>query len=226
MEVPRWWLEFSGIDIHDRSYHLDKTIAISFDSSRSGPIDTPVNVQVSELKLHSYNWWYLTLFFVLFLGLWVGYVFWLFKQYSRYLVENIQLKILQDKPLLAYQQLSMESHKDKKKSAVLQYMAKCYFNPELSLDLLVKELGVNSKKVNEILKEELGCTFRIYLNKLRLTEAARLVCENQDLSINEIAISVGYKNITHFNKIFKDEYGCSPNKFKKLQISQSAEPQE
>lgn len=223
MEVPIWWLTNHGIGVHDRSYPLEKVLAFSFDSSRWGPIGSEVGVHIAELKLHSYRWGYLVLFVAFFCLIWGAFIFWFFKQHSRCLVADIQRKVMNDRPLMAYQRLSLESHVDREKKAVLEYMAKEYANPDLNLELLMKDLGVNSKKVNEILREELGFTFRTYLNKLRLTEAARLVCGNQELNINEIALSVGYRNVTHFNKVFKDEYGCSPGKFKKLQAGQASE---
>lgn len=223
MEVPAWWLAGNGISLHDRSYLLEKVVAFSLDSSRSGPLGEEVGVQISELKLHSYRWGYLVFFGAFFCVIWGTFIFWFFKQHSQCLVDDIQRKMLNDRPLMAYRRLSLKSHIDREKRAVLEYMAKEYANPDLNLELLMKDLGVNRKKVNEILREELGFTFRAYLNKLRLTEAARLVCGNQDLNINEIAFSVGYRNVTHFNKVFKDEYGCSPGMFKKLQAGQASE---
>jgi len=77
-------------------------------------------------------------------------------------------------------------------------------------------LGVNRTKINDILKEELGLTFSTYLNKLRLTEAARLLSENEEANVSEIAYSVGYNNASYFNKLFKAEYGCVPKTFKVL----------
>jgi YesN/AraC family two-component response regulator len=95
-------------------------------------------------------------------------------------------------------------------------MATEYANPELSLEMAAVSLGVNRTKINEILKEELGLTFSTYLNKLRLTESARLLSENEDANVSEIAYLVGYNNVSYFNKLFKTEYGCAPKIFKVL----------
>ena len=51
---------------------------------------------------------------------------------------------------------------------------------------VVQAAGVNRNKVNEILKAELGFTFTGYLNKLRLTEAARLLAEKGSATVSEI----------------------------------------
>jgi AraC-like DNA-binding protein len=115
---------------------------------------------------------------------------------------------------VAYQHLSLEPHRDKEKSAVLNLLATRYAEPDLDLDTVVSETGVNRNKVNDILKAELGYTFSSYLNKLRLTEASRLLLENANASIAEVAYSVGYKNVSYFNKLFKEEYKCTPKAFK------------
>jgi len=57
-------------------------------------------------------------------------------------------------------------------------------------------------------------TFTAYVKKLRLTEAARLLSENPGATVSEVAYSVGYGNVLYFNKLFKEEYGCTPKVFK------------
>jgi len=34
--------------------------------------------------------------------------------------------------------------------------------------------------------------------------------------VAEIAYAVGYRNVSYFNKLFKEEYGCTPKTFRKL----------
>jgi AraC-like DNA-binding protein len=63
-------------------------------------------------------------------------------------------------------------------------------------------------------------TFTSYLNKLRLTEAARLLAEKSGAAVAEIAYSVGYSNVSYFNKLFKEEYGCTPKSFRTLASQQ------
>jgi YesN/AraC family two-component response regulator len=84
------------------------------------------------------------------------------------------------------------------------------------VETIVNAIGVNRNKVNDILRSELGLTFSTYLNKLRLTEASRLLAEKEEANVAEIAYSVGYKNVSYFNKLFKEEYGCTPKTFKTL----------
>jgi len=219
LEVPTWWLGQYGLDLHKRGYSLSNTYALSFDTSRRGPVGMPVNIQVTELQLHYYNWLFLIAFGVLFVSIWGCFVIWSFRQYSHCVTQTVKQKLENDKPLEAYQRLAMEEDQpesNKEESAVLQYMAKEYANADLNMDTMVAALGINNVRINQVLKQEIGYTFKAYLNKLRLTEAARLLSTEPDASITEIADLVGYKNVTYFNKVFKDEYSCSPGKFKQL----------
>jgi AraC-like DNA-binding protein len=68
-------------------------------------------------------------------------------------------------------------------------------------------------------------TFTGYVNKLRLTEAARLLTEKSAATVAEIAYSVGYANVSYFNKLFKEEYGCTPKAFRTLAAQQSVPPE-
>lgn len=62
--------------------------------------------------------------------------------------------------------------------------------------------GVNPGKVNALLNAELGLAFTGYLNKLRLTDAFRLLAEKSGAVIAEIAHAVGYGNVSYFKKLF------------------------
>lgn len=216
MWVPLWWLEQHNADLSSQDYWLDKVGAFTFGASRQGPVNTPANVKVIDLTLNGQDWRYVYYFFALFAIIWSGYLYWLLKTYTAALIANAKDKLLKDRPLIAYQQLSVEPHRDKEKNQVLRFMATRYPNPELSLEMAVATLGISRTRLNEILKAELGFTFSSYLNRLRLSEAARLLSERGEANVAEIAYSVGYNNVSYFNKLFKNEYGCTPKAFKEI----------
>lgn len=216
LETPQWWHEVYKVELSRKAYQLDKVAKLSIGNSVQSPFDVGANIQVSEIRLSGHNWFYIYLMVAGLLGLWGGYGFWLFRLHANALVQDLKEKLQRDRPLLAYQQLSVEPHRDKDKSAILHFMATQYANADLTLDAMVTSIGVSRTKINDILKSELGFTFTGYLNKLRLTEAARLLAETEDANIAEIAYSVGYKNVSYFNKLFKEEYNCTPKAFKGL----------
>lgn len=221
LTVPEWWLKRENVDVADHNYWLDKVVAIAFDASRAGPLNTLIKVRISGLTLHGRDWRYLWLFAGISLLLWGGYLRWLFRFYTASLIEDVKSRLKKDRSLIAYQQLSIEPHKDGKKSQVLRLMATEYANPDMSLELATATLGISRTKIKKILKDELDLTFSGYLNKLRLAEAARLLSHQRDANVAEIAYSVGYNNVTYFNKLFKQEYGYTPRTFKGLYQSQN-----
>jgi YesN/AraC family two-component response regulator len=170
--------------------------------------------------LHGRDYRYLAALVVIILGGWVAFGVWFFLAYSRALLASVDSKMKTNLPLVAYRQLTVEPYKDKEKGAVLRYIANSYTDPELDLETVVEGTGATRYKINEVLKSELGMTFTGYVNKLRLTEASRLLTENSSAAVSEIAYSVGYANVPYFNKLFKEEFGCSPKSFRILASQQ------
>ncbi len=222
LETPQWWYDMYKVELSRKDYQLNKVFKMSFGSSFQSPFNLDSNVQISEIRLSGRNWFYTYLQIAGLLLIWSIYGVWLFRQHTRALTQDLKEKLQRDRPLLAYQQLSVEPHRDKDKSAILHFMATQYANSELTLDAMAAAIGVSRTKINDILKAELGFTFTGYLNKLRLTEAARLLAETEDANIAEIAYSVGYKNVSYFNKLFKEEYNCTPKTFKNLSAQTAA----
>ncbi|HEX7027730.1 MAG TPA: AraC family transcriptional regulator [Gammaproteobacteria bacterium] len=221
LEVERWWLNTFDISVSDhRNYRLDKVGAISYGMSPHSPVNVRAQIDIGELILHGHDWRYAWAFAGLAVPLWCGYLFWLFRQYTSSLIKDVKDKLNKDLPLIAYQQLSVEPHRDREKGQLLRFMAREYSNPDMSLEFAVTALGINRTKINELLRDELGMTFNAYLKKLRLAEATRLLSRD-GANVADIARSVGYKNVPYFITLFKDEYGCTPKTFKDLRVQES-----
>jgi AraC-like DNA-binding protein len=216
LETPDWWISMFKLDLAEQTYVLNKVPRIIFSNTFQSPTETNSEVQLDEITLHGRDWRYLYFLGVFMILAWGGYAVWFFRQHTQALISNLKDKLQRDRPLVAYQQLSVEPHRDKEKGAILSFMGTEYANADLDLDTMVTTIGVSRTKINDILKSELGFTFSTYLNKLRLTEAARLLAEKDEANVAEIAYSVGYKNVSYFNKLFKEEYGCTPKTFKSL----------
>jgi AraC-like DNA-binding protein len=196
-----------------------------FGTSTATPHNVDGYVEISEVTLHGRDYRYLAALAVIVLGGWVALGAWFFVAYSRALLASVDSKIKIDLPLVAYRQLTLEPYKDKEKASVLRYIASAYTDPELDLEMVVEGTGANRYKINEVLKSELGMTFTSYLNKLRLTEASRLLTEKSSAAVSEIAYLVGYANVPYFNKLFKEEYGCTPKAFRSL-AAQRQQPEQ
>lgn len=216
LEIPQWWLEAFELKLSMNEYSLKQVAKLAVGSTFQSPREQAWDVRFNRLELIGHDWRYAYGIAVLLLFIWAFAVVALARAYTGALTRELRSKMQRDRPLVAYQQLSVQPQQDKSAEAILRYMATEYANEDINLEAVVKAVGLSRNKVNEILKSELGYTFTGYLNKLRLTEAARLLAQTPDTSISEIAYSVGYKHISYFNKLFKEEYGCSPKMFRNV----------
>lgn len=221
LETPQWWLDMFHLELSMKEYRLDRVPKILFGSTHQGPMDVNARVQLNQLTLHGRDWRYLYVLGAVIFLLLSGYGIWFFRGHTQMLIKELRLKAQKDRPLVAYQHLTMEPQRDREKDTILRFMTTEYANTELNLDVMVATTGVSRTKINDILKSELGYTFIGYLNKLRLTEAARLLGEKREANVAEVAYSVGYKNVSYFNKLFKEEYGCTPKTFRNLSDKQA-----
>lgn len=211
---PDWWFEWMKLDLSQQAYKLDHVAKILVGTSGNSPRNVDSYLEVSELTLHGRDYRYLVALGTAIVASWAIFAVWFFLVHTRALKASMNSKMQKDLPLVAYRQLTLEPYKDKEKASVLRFIASNYTNSELDLECVVKGTGANRNKVNEVLKAELNMTFTGYLNKLRLTEAARLLAENNSATVAEIAYSVGYANVSYFNRLFKEEYGCTPKSFR------------
>jgi AraC-like DNA-binding protein len=228
MSIPDWWFDKYGRDLSRQDYALDHVARFAFGTTRQSPHGTVAHVEISWMTLHGRDYHQLIALAVILVAGWIAYGVWFLRAQSRAMTASLSTQLKQDLPLVAYRQLTLEPHRDKEKASLLRYIATNYTDPELDLEAVVAATRTNRTKINEVLKAELGLTFTSYLNKLRMTEAARLLTEHVDAAVSEIAFAVGYANVSYFNKLFKEEYGCTPKAFRALaaQGEQSASPVE
>jgi AraC-like DNA-binding protein len=221
MTIPGWWFFLMKQDLSSQGYKLDKVTVLGFGSSSQTPFNVDSRVEISNIRLHGHDYRYIAALVVILLAGWILFGVWFFRNHARTLAASLNYRLKKDLPLVAYRQLTVAPYRDVEKASVLKFIATNYTNPELDLESVVAGTGATRNKVNELLKTELGMTFTSYLNKLRLTEAARLLTEKSAATVAEIAYSVGYANVSYFNRLFKEEYGCTPKAFRTLAPQQA-----
>ena len=63
------------------------------------------------------------------------------------------------------------------------------------------------------IKNRTGKTYTEHLQEKRLSQAAFLL-KSSFLTVEEVALAVGYENKSYFHRIFNAKYGTSPKKYK------------
>ena len=93
------------------------------------------------------------------------------------------------------------------------YLRDNFADPDVSLGNAAARTGIPAFRISKITRNNYGMTFPRYITCMRMDEAKRLLRET-DVKIIEIAFSVGFGTVSHFNKIFKIHEGISPREFR------------
>jgi AraC-like DNA-binding protein len=63
-------------------------------------------------------------------------------------------------------------------------------------------------------KRVTGKTFTEFVNEFRIVHACKLLSEERH-TISEVCYESGFNNFSHFNRLFKEKTGQSPNAYRK-----------
>ena len=87
-----------------------------------------------------------------------------------------------------------------------------------NIEMLAKKIGTNRFKLNQGFHQVYNTTPFGYLRDYRLRQAKRLLVTSE-LSVEEIAVTVGYKSRSHFAAMFRQQFGINPKIFQ-MQVQQ------
>lgn len=202
--IPEWWYKEHKVE-QVINFAPEQHQVNSINIENCALINTGVKdtISITSLKLQNKSHWHL---FVLITG-WLILLVLVFRKWAN-----------KKKTLLIQYAASELNDEAKKKISPMDYIAKNYQNPELSLSEIRQQIGVSESKISDEIKTKTNLSFKQYLNAIRLEEAKNLL-NNSNLSISEIAYQVGYNNVSHFNRVFKQIEDCSPGSFRKNEKS-------
>lgn len=83
----------------------------------------------------------------------------------------------------------------------------------LTVTDLAKISGQSISSLNREFKSQFNVTPKQWLLAKKLSHA-KLLLERKDVSVTEVAFSVGYENVSSFIKAFKNKYGVTPKQIK------------
>lgn len=106
-------------------------------------------------------------------------------------------------------------------TSILAYINSEY-KEQISLDSLANQEFLSTAYLSRFFKENMGLTFTSYLKGVRLAKAMELL-PNNEMSLEQIALEVGFPNSRAFVEAFKEKYNTLPSNYRKGQNLQSGE---
>ena len=97
-----------------------------------------------------------------------------------------------------------------------QRYIRLHLTEQVTLDRLAREAGSSSYHFARLFNAYVGETPFEFLRRLRLVTALRMLREDAEVSVTEIALSIGYDTSASFNKAFRKLLDTNPGNFRKL----------
>jgi YesN/AraC family two-component response regulator len=101
--------------------------------------------------------------------------------------------------------------------SILKLIENSYME-DLSLSILADQAGFNSSYLSRLFKLETGKGFVQYLREVRMKHACQFLLKS-DITIDQVAKSVGFMDEKHFRRTFKKDLGMTPGEYRKIQKS-------
>ena len=103
------------------------------------------------------------------------------------------------------------SDKDDRLVAMLNYIQAGY--KDVTLEGMAAHFHLSEPYISKYIKEKSGKTFSEHITLTRLKRAKALL-RNGNMTIENVAYSVGYPNVEHFNRTFKKRFGITPGQYR------------
>jgi AraC-like DNA-binding protein len=101
-----------------------------------------------------------------------------------------------------------------KKLAEMMEGEKLFVRQDFSLPDLAKRLNVSVHALSQMINDGLGKNFFELMAEHRVAEAKRLLREQLNVKVEEIAGQVGYNSKSSFNTVFKKHTGMTPSEYR------------
>lgn len=96
---------------------------------------------------------------------------------------------------------------------------KKYLHPGITIQDISRQIGINRTYLSGYINETYHTNFNTWINNLRIEEAKRKLISTSDINLSDLAEFVGFADLAHFSKIFKQKEGVPPSVWRKKQTS-------
>ena len=105
----------------------------------------------------------------------------------------------------------LDQCRDERLNEIMNYIQENYLT--VTLEELTEQMHLSKPYLSKYIKEKSGKTFGEIVKSVRMKKA-RTLLKNTSMTVENIADSVGYQNVEHFNRLFKKKYGMTPVQYR------------
>lgn len=102
---------------------------------------------------------------------------------------------------------------DRRLEHLLSWLQAWPLDRSLDLHAAAQELGLSTRRIHQLLKEDLGMTAQVFLERRRLDHARQRLAQ-EDTPLKEIAFGLGFRHPPHFTTWFRRHTGMTPTAFR------------
>ncbi|MHA7967481.1 AraC family ligand binding domain-containing protein [Paenibacillus sp. CAU 1782] len=113
-----------------------------------------------------------------------------------------------------------EAESERLYKQIVHYMSTQYAYP-VSIERMSESLGYNRAYLSRLFKRHTGLSPVSFLLKLRLDKAKLMLRERPELTVEQVAASVGLQDALYFSKQFRKQHGASPTAYRKQVLGDS-----
>lgn len=96
----------------------------------------------------------------------------------------------------------------------------------INLEQFASQVGLPVHRVRQLINQKLGFrNFPDFINQYRIEEAKQRLLAEPTTPVLNIALDIGYRSVSSFNRVFKEHTQCSPSEFRKAKQNTLSESQ-
>lgn len=104
-------------------------------------------------------------------------------------------------------------HLHKALRRALTYLGEHYASP-ISMEELARHAHVSPSHLSYLFRQSLDTAFKPLLQRIRIEKSKELLTRDSGTRITDVALSVGFGDLSHFEKSFRRIVGMSPREFR------------
>ncbi len=109
--------------------------------------------------------------------------------------------------------MNVEMQDNDRIQVIFKYV-KDNFQRNITLKEMAELVNLTEPSFSRYFKNSTGRTFTQFVNQYRLVHASKLLSENE-FTIGQVALECGFSNFSHFNNLFRREYGQTAKEYRK-----------